>query len=85
MLTDNIKMIVAESVKDAPNYTGNTEFKPVKLEKGIIVKNGTVAGNCTVDIQMTDQDGNKFVALVTGNLIGMMAAAIEGVNQRKEG
>lgn len=43
--------------------------KGLKIEEMIIVQNGTVSGNATVDLVLVDADGNKYAALVTANLL----------------
>jgi len=82
MLTNHLSISIAETVDDAPNYNDKDEFKAIKLDKCVIVKNGTKEGNTTVDIQMTDADGNKFVALVTGKILKAVAQTIDGAEAR---
>lgn len=42
---------------------------PLNLEKAVIVQNGTVAGNPTVDLILVDETGKKYVALITARLL----------------
>ena len=43
--------------------------KPVEIEQVVIVQNGTVAGNGTVDFVLVDEEGNKYVVAMTANLL----------------
>lgn len=53
---------------DPPNYT------KVNIQKAIVVRRGTVDGNSTVDLIMQDDKGNKYVALITSNLLKSIPA-----------
>lgn len=75
MITNNFKVIIADTAKDAPNYGG--DFTAVKITKCVIVKKGTEMGNPTVDMQLEDANGNKFVVMTTGNLLNTLAATVE--------
>jgi len=63
------------SIFDYPGEAGDAGYvykPPVKsatLEEAVIVRKGTQAGNSTVDLIFTDADGNKYVAMITGNLL----------------
>lgn len=53
-------------------YNPTEEYRhaqPVEIEKVVIVKDGTTAGNPTVDLVLRDQAGNRFVVMVTGRLL----------------
>ena len=43
--------------------------KPVEIKQVVVVQKGTVSGNSTVDLVMEDAEGNKFVVMLTGNLL----------------
>ncbi len=45
------------------------EFKPIELTQAVVVRNGTVGGNPTVDFVLTDQAGQKYVVMLTGALV----------------
>lgn len=51
-----------------PEYTG------LKLVEAVVVRKGTVNGNSTVDLILTDESGKKFVTMVTGNLLKSIPA-----------
>lgn len=46
--------------------------KPIRVQKVIVVRNGTVEGNPTVDFLLEDETGQRFVFLVTGKLLKMI-------------
>lgn len=50
------------------------EYQQAHLKKAVVVRKGTVEGNSTVDLIFEDNDGNKFVAMVTSNLLKMIPA-----------
>ena len=84
MVGPNILSIeIADSPDDAPNW--NRDFPDVRschISKAIIVSKGMESGKATVDLVVTDLEGNKFVAMLTGDLIKSLARAIEGVAKR---
>lgn len=45
------------------------EFTKVEATKAIVVKNGTVNGNSTVDIIVEDESGKKYVFMITAALL----------------
>lgn len=68
----------------APRYNGD-RYKKVGIEKVVITEQGTEAGLPIVDIQMIDENGDRYYACVTGRLVNALAAAIQGVNLRNHG
>lgn len=50
-------------------YTYNNDYTPVEVKKVVVVRDGTVRGNPTVDFVMEDASGKKYVFMVTGNLL----------------
>lgn len=46
-----------------------SEYAPIAIKEVIIVDQGTVGGNPTVDLVLQDEHGNKFVTMVTGRLL----------------
>ena len=49
------------------------DYLPARLEKAVVVHNGTVEGRSTVDLLFTDESGQKHVVMLTGRLIQMLA------------
>lgn len=78
---------IHQSPKEAPNYNGG-DFKPAKLTRAEIVKNGTVSGNTTVDLlfEITDPETGEStdlaIAMTTGAIIQMLAGAIRGADNQ---
>lgn len=43
--------------------------KPIEVKQVVVVRNGTVTGNATVDFVLEDETGQRFVFMITGNLL----------------
>ena len=57
-----------DAVAKGHNYQA-PEYKAIEIEKVVVVRKGTVAGNPTVDLVLKDESGQKFVCMVTANLL----------------
>jgi hypothetical protein len=72
---NHLNVSVCEDAEDAVEqgfiYHGET-YAPIEIEKVVVVKNGTANGHSTVDFVLCDEKGNKFVVMVTGNLLKML-------------
>lgn len=69
---NSIEIKVCEDAKDAIKqgfFYREPVFKPIKIDKVVVVKNGTEQGNPTVDFVLEDEKGQKYVFMITGNLI----------------
>lgn len=44
-------------------------IKPIEVKKVVVVRKGTTSGNATVDFVLEDETGQRFVFMVTGNLL----------------
>lgn len=71
MGTNHVTTEVFNSPAEAPKYE-RPEFNYASLEKAIIVKNGTVKGNSTIDLVFIDEKGQKHVAMITAKLIQLI-------------
>lgn len=61
---------IFNSPEEAPNYNTNGEgIKAAFVKEAVIVKNGTVGKNATVDLVFQDEKGQKYVAMLTGRLL----------------
>ncbi len=73
MGTNNVDIQIKNTVAEAPDYkqglNGGEGFGGASLERAIIVRNGTVGGNDTVDLQFVAADGKKYVAMVTARIL----------------
>lgn len=79
MGTNNVTIKLCESIEAAPVYH-DKGYKVLSFEEAVIVKNGTVEGNPTVDIVLTSPEGEKFVAMVTGKIFKAVASAVGETN-----
>lgn len=76
MGTNAISIKICNSIDEAPNYNKIGGFKAANLTEAVIVKSGTQGGNPTVDLVFHDEQGNKFVALITGRLLKAVSQAV---------
>lgn len=78
-ITTNLSIEIFETGKEATeagfNYFDKPEFNGIKIQKAIVVKEGTIEGNSTVDFISIDQFGNKHVVMITANLLRAVIAA----------
>lgn len=49
------------------------DTKPLELSQAVIVQDGTVQHNPTVDLVLRDVDGNQYVAMVKASYIKSLA------------
>jgi hypothetical protein len=69
---NHLDVTVCDSPSDASDkgyHYSLPEYSAIEIEKVVVVRNGTEAGNSTVDLVLKDKHGKKFVVMVTGNLI----------------
>lgn len=56
----------------AKGYHGHYKYRgvtPVNVAKVVIVRDGTEGHNSTADFLLEDAEGNKYMFVVTGNLL----------------
>lgn len=83
MGTNRLNIKICESVEEAPDYNLlGVGYKSLDFTNAVVVCRGTVEGNPTVDLEFTDKDGNKYVALVTGGIIENLGAVTQGARIR---
>jgi len=58
-----------EAASEAGFIYDDTSYTRVEISTVVVVHNGTQDGNATVDIQLVDEQGNKYVVMVTANLL----------------
>ena len=80
MISNSVSVEIVDSPDDAPNY--ENDFTILKMKKCIVVGKGTVEGNPTVDIQLTDKNGKKFLIMATGGIMEMISGAVAGKRSR---
>ena len=69
MGTNALSLEVCASPECAPDYKQQGGWKAATLKKAVVVRNGTLAGNATIDLQFTDDQGNRYVAMITAALL----------------
>lgn len=74
MITSGLNIQIAKGIESAPIY--REDYKLVKAVSAFIVPRGTVNGNPTVDIQLSDADGNKYVLMATGGIIEALGQVV---------
>jgi len=80
-----LEIKIFDSPDEAPHYKRDMpDIRGAELHFAFIVRKGTKAGLSTVDLHLTDAEGQKFVAMVTGKLIKMLASAIAGAEARED-
>lgn len=69
---NSLSVVLCKDVDDAAakgfEYK-QPEFKAVEVEQVVVVRNGTEQGNSTVDLILKDQNGQKYVVMLTGRLL----------------
>ena len=80
MISNSVSIKIVDSPEEAPNYTNDTML--LKMKRCIIVGKGTIKGNPTIDIQLTDDSGKKYVIMTTGAIITGISEAVKGKKQR---
>lgn len=80
MISMAISIKLYDTPDKAPTYTG--AHVPVKINGCSIVGKGTISGNPTVDLQLVDAAGNKFLIMTTGAIMESIAAAVGGMRKR---
>lgn len=82
MISNKIDISIKDTPDQAPTY--QDDWTPVRMEKCIIVGKGTKSGKPTVDLQLKDKDGNKYLIMTTGAILESLAGAITGKRERDE-
>ena len=75
-------MEIVDTPNDAPNYREDPKWTGLEVTKCVIVDKGTQEGRPTVDIQLEDKDGKKYVAMATGKIISMIASTVDMIEKR---
>lgn len=83
MNPNTLEIEIFDSPDEAPNYNRDLlDVRAADIKKAVIVNKGMVSGKPTVDFQIQTQDGEKFVAMLSGSLVEQLASAVAGVKQR---
>jgi len=76
-IQQHLPILVMPSVESAKNqgydYSDGTfqgkPITPVQIKQAILIKDGMVSGNSTVDLIMTDEAGNQMVVMLPTSLL----------------
>lgn len=73
----NLKVTICDSPEDAIdrgyNYSAEPEkYKGARIVEAVVVRNGTVSGESTIDFIFENEEGQKYVVLITANLIRLL-------------
>ena len=79
--TNDLNIRLADSPEEAPSYS-KPEYKAENLKDAVVVGRGTQLGNPTVDFVFEDENGQKYIAMLTGGLIENLTGAIRGMKER---
>ena len=82
MITYVLNVDIFDRPEDAPNY--GQDYTMVTITKVVIVGKGTEAKKPTVDLQLTDENGNTYLAMTTGAVIEMLGAATKSKRELDE-
>ena len=81
MVTD-ILTILTKTVEEAPKY--EKEVKTLRVHTAIVVKEGTVGGYATVDLQCVDELGNEYIIMANGSIFESLGKIIKVANSEKQ-
>jgi hypothetical protein len=79
-ITKDFAVQILDSVAEAPKY--GTDVTLLRIERALVVGKGMKSGAPSVDIQMVDGEGRKFLVMTTGSLLEVLGGAIAGKRQR---
>ena len=79
-ITTHFNVVLHDSPAEAPKYGADVTL--LRIEAALIVGKGTESGAPSVDLQMTDATGRKFLVMTTGSLLEMLGDAIAGKRLR---
>lgn len=83
MNTNHLEVLLFNTPQEAPHYTA-PQYKAADLKTAVIVGRGTKLGNPTVDFVFEDEQGQRYVAMLTAALIENLTGAILGMKKRGE-
>ena len=79
-LHQHLNIVICEDAADAIakgyDYVARNDagesIKPIQIEKVVVVRKDTQAGNTTVDFILKDASGQQYVCMITGNLLKLI-------------
>lgn len=79
-ITTHFNVVLHDSPAEAPKY--GEDVTMLRIDAALVVGKGMESGAPSVDLQMTDASGRKFLVMTTGSLLEMLGGAIAGKRQR---
>ena len=79
-ITTHFNVVLHDSPAEAPKY--GEDVTMLRIDAALVVGNGMESGAPSVDLQMTDASGRKFLVMTTGSLLEMLGGAIAGERLR---
>ena len=79
-LTTSITIDVCKDASDAVRkgyFYRPPIFKPIQVEKVVIVRNGMQSGKSSVDFVLQDETGQKYVFMITAALLKSLPIGAE--------
>jgi hypothetical protein len=73
-MTMKLDVAIYESIERAPKYPNHVFLETIRAH---VVKNGTVQGQPTVDLEFKDADGNVYTAIYPSSIIRALAGIME--------
>lgn len=78
--------ISIKTIEESPNYRTDPKYqnyKPLKMTHAIITIDGMESGKPSLDFQFEDEQGNKYMTLLQGDIF--RGIALMAKNQFKDG
>lgn len=85
MIGDPSKITIRLVPGDVAPRRDPKEITELACEVAVITERGTNGGLPIVDLELTDEHGRKFYAMITGRVLTGIASAVAGVNLRNHG
>lgn len=82
MITTSVNVKIFDTPDEAPKYGEDTKL--LRATEAVVVGKGTVAGLPTMDLQLVDADGNKYLVMATGAIIEALARVCAGKRETDE-
>ena len=79
---NSVNIKICDTVEDAPNYKKMGGYTSLSIGDFVIVGQGRQSGRPTIDVLLTDDEGKRYVAMITGTLVEMLCGALKGFKER---
>lgn len=82
--TNDLEIKLFDSPQEAPVFR-TPEYNAANFKTVHVVGKGTVSGNPTLDLIFEDENGQKYIAMITAALWESVNGAIQGLKERTSG